>query len=219
MRQVVIEIEPNEAARRAQRPMFAHIHSYEVLEVLKMDHVEGLYVDLIECRTREGVSIYELDRIGDMEVLSVISSVGDRHTVLVKGHETAATRSMFDDAGLDLVYTAPSLISEDRIVVSLIGTQRNLTSFVGLVREHVGRITNMTFKRATYRRRDILSVLTEKQRAVMVAAHRHGYYDIPRRTSSARLSEKLGISRPTLLEHLRKAEGRLLAEMMAGHPV
>jgi len=217
MRKVVIEIEPYEATKEAQRPMFKDIHSYEVLEVLKVDHVEGLFVDLIECRLKENASIHELKRIGNMEVLSVIKSDGDKHTCLVKGHESDTAKVKFKEEELDLIYTTPSMISEDKVIVSFISGQREMMRFAEMVREHVGRITKMTFKQATYDKKDLLSVLTDKQRGIMMAAFRHGYYDIPKRISSERLSHQVNISRPTLLEHLRKAERRILAEIMAGY--
>ncbi len=217
MRQVIIELEPYEETKAASASTFTHIHSYEVLEVLKMDHEEGLYVDLIECHTKEGVSIDDLRTIGDMEVLSVIRSEGDRHTCLVRGHESDDTKNMFKEAELDLIYTTPSIISEDRITVSFIGAQKDLMTFVELVKEYVGKITNMTFKRAVYQKKDVISVLTDKQREVMVAAYRHGYYDLPKRISSESLSGKVNISKPTLLEHLRKAERRIFTEIMEGY--
>lgn len=218
MRQVTIEIELSVAAREERRSTFEHIQSYEVLEVLKMDYEEALFVDLIECITKEGVSIHDLPSIGNMEVLSIIKSEGNRHTCLVKGREEGEAKDSYKELDLDLVYTTPSYQSEDRVVISFIGAQKNLMTFVEMFKyADFGKITNMTFKRAAYQRKDLLSVLTDKQREVMVAAYRHGYYDIPKGISSARLSEKVDISKPTLLEHLRKAEGRILAEIMAGY--
>ena len=101
MRKVIIEIEPYEAVREAQRPMFTHIHSYEVLEVLNLDHVKGLYVDLIECRLKENVSIEELSSIGNLEILSVVRSEGDRHICLVLGHETEETAGQVRGLGTE----------------------------------------------------------------------------------------------------------------------
>ena len=75
----------------------------------------------------------------------------------------------------------------------------------------------MTFKKAAYQKHDILSVLTEKQREILVAAQKYGYYDYPKKISSELLSKKVNISRATLVQHLRKAEGRILAEIMAGY--
>jgi predicted DNA binding protein len=218
MRQVTIEIELKEAAREERRATFEHIHSYEVLEVLKMDYEQALFVDLIECVTKEGVSIHDLPVIGHMEVLSVIKSEGNRHTCLVKGREEGEMANNYAELDLDLIYTTPSFQSEDRVVLSFIGEQRNLMRFVEMLRgADFGTITNMTFKRGAYQRRDLLSVLTDRQREVMVAAFRFGYYDLPKGISSQRLAERVGMSKPTMLEHLRKAERRILAEIMAGY--
>jgi predicted DNA binding protein len=216
MRKVVMEIEPYETTKEAQRSMFTHIRSYEVLEVLKMDHMKGLYVDLIECHLKENVSIDELDSIGNMDILSVIRSEGDKHICLVLGHEAEAATDVFRE--LNLIYTAPSLISEDRVIVSFISGQKDMMRFVEVVKANIGKVVNMSFKQSTYEKKDILSVLTDKQREIMTAAYRYGYYDIPKRISSEQLSEKVNLSKPTLLEHLRKAEYRIFTVMLAGSP-
>jgi predicted DNA binding protein len=216
MRKVIIEIEPYETTKEAQRPMFTHIRSYEVLEVLKMDHVKGLFVDLIECHLKENVSIDELTSIGNMDILSVIRSEGDKHICLVLGHEAKEANDVFKE--LNLIYTAPSLISEDRVIVSFISGQKEMMSFVELVKAHIGKVVTISIKQSTYEKKDILSILTDKQREVMAAAYRYGYYDIPRRISSEKLSEKVNLGKPTLFEHLRKAERRIITEILAGSP-
>lgn len=57
---------------------------------------------------------------------------------------------------------------------------------------------------------DLDDRLTERQREVFEAARCRGYYDLPRRITSAALADELGIAKATLLEHLRKAESKLL---------
>jgi predicted DNA binding protein len=218
MRKVTVEIELGKWVKEVRRPIFEHIRSYEVLEVLKIDYEEGLYVDLVEFETREGVDIRDLEHIGNMEVLSILKSEGDRHTCIIRGHETEMTSDEYKELDLDLVYTTPSYQSEDRMVISFIGAQRNLLRFVELMRgSDIGEITNMSITGADYQKRYVLSVLTDKQREVMVAAYRYGYYDLPKRISSERLAERVGISKPTMLEHMRKAERRIMGEIMAGH--
>ena len=59
-----------------------------------------------------------------------------------------------------------------------------------------------------------LDRLTERQRAVLRAAHRLGYYKVPRRISSRGLGRVLGLRAPTVVEHLRKAEQRLLDSLL-----
>ena len=68
-----------------------------------------------------------------------------------------------------------------------------------------------------YQKHDILSVLTEKQRDILITAHENGYYDYPKKINSEKLSEKVKVSKATLVQHLRKAEGRLLSEILTGY--
>lgn len=51
---------------------------------------------------------------------------------------------------------------------------------------------------------------SERQREVFHLAQQEGYYEWPRQTSASELADQLEISKTTLLEHLRKAEAKLL---------
>jgi predicted DNA binding protein len=53
--------------------------------------------------------------------------------------------------------------------------------------------------------------LTDRQLEVLEAAFEAGYYDWPRETSGGELADRLGISQPTLSEHLTTAERELLS--------
>lgn len=217
MRKMTIELSPNEATREVMRPVFEDIYSYEVLEMLKVDFERGMCVDLIVVELREHLSIDELTSIGRMEILNVLLSVGNRHTCLVKYIEDEASREVFREFDLDLIHVPPTKVSEDRMVTTVIGTNDHLNRYVELMRETTGRIEGITMKQAVYERKELLSILTEKQRDALVTAHRYGYYEYPRRINSTRLAEKVSISKPTLVQHLRKAEGRIMDEIMAGY--
>ncbi|WP_158055489.1 helix-turn-helix domain-containing protein [Halorussus halophilus] len=52
--------------------------------------------------------------------------------------------------------------------------------------------------------------LSTRQREVFELARQNGYYTWPREVSAAELADEVGISKATLLEHLRKAEVKLL---------
>jgi len=57
---------------------------------------------------------------------------------------------------------------------------------------------------------DAWSGLTDKQVEALVAAHRAGYYDWPRRCSATQLAKGLGLSSSAFLDHLRTAEARII---------
>lgn len=56
--------------------------------------------------------------------------------------------------------------------------------------------------------------LTDRQQEVLEAAFTAGYYEWPRETSGKELAEQLGISQPTLSEHLTAAERKLLSLLL-----
>ena len=60
-----------------------------------------------------------------------------------------------------------------------------------------------------------VNCLTEKQQEAIALAFRLGYFDTPRKISVDELAKKLGFASSTLAVHLRRAERRLLAEMLA----
>lgn len=54
--------------------------------------------------------------------------------------------------------------------------------------------------------------LTDRQFEAIECALSEGYFEWPREVDSEAIAEKLGVSRATFLEHLRKAESKLLTE-------
>ncbi|WP_251344277.1 helix-turn-helix domain-containing protein [Haloplanus halophilus] len=52
--------------------------------------------------------------------------------------------------------------------------------------------------------------LSDRQREVFELARLRGYYEWPREVSAAELAAELGLAKATVLEHLRKAEAKLL---------
>ncbi|KAB1193373.1 hypothetical protein GJR96_07915 [Haloferax sp. MBLA0076] len=57
-----------------------------------------------------------------------------------------------------------------------------------------------------------MDTLSDRQREVYELARRRDYYTWPREVSAAELADELDISKATLLEHLRKAESKLLGD-------
>jgi predicted DNA binding protein len=60
----------------------------------------------------------------------------------------------------------------------------------------------------------LFSGLTEKQMEAVLAAHRHGYYNLPRAADVKTIAAKEKVPRTTFQEHLMKAENKLLAALI-----
>jgi predicted DNA binding protein len=152
-----------------------------------------------------------------MEIINVLKSDGNKHTCLVKHREPEDSREIFKEFDLDLIYSTPFVISNEKLTFSVIGDNKNLNKFIELIKIHAGKIENMAFKKAAYQKHDILTVLTDKQRDIVIVAKKHGYYKYPRKINSGELAQKIGISKGTALEHLRKAEERLMENILVGY--
>jgi predicted DNA binding protein len=216
MRTLTLEIEPFETVKEEMAETFTHIRSYEILETLKMDYREGICIEIMEFTLKEGASIHDIRTVGNMEILSVLKSIDSKHTCLIRYTEPEETKGQFQESDLGLVHTIPTIITPEKFTISMMGERKNLADFVEMIR-NAGTIRKMAFRRAAYQKADILAILTDKQREVMVAAFQNGYYDYPKKISSERLCRKVSISKPTLLQHMRKAEGRILKEIMTGY--
>lgn len=60
----------------------------------------------------------------------------------------------------------------------------------------------------------LLDGLTDRQIDAVLLGYRHGLYGSPRRTTAAAIASSVGLSRSTFEEHLRKAENRMIANLV-----
>jgi len=217
MRKLTIEMEPEEGFHEMMKEAFQKIESYEILEALKINYEEGICVDLIEVTTRPGIMIEDVGSIDKMEIINVIRSNGNKHTCLAKYFETEENMEDFRESDLDLIQSTPTIVAPDKVTATMIGESENLNKFVEMIKKSGGKVLNINITKAAYQKHNLLNVLTEKQKGILITAHRHGYYKYPKKINSQELSDKVNIGKATLVQHLRKAEGRLLDEILAGY--
>jgi len=60
----------------------------------------------------------------------------------------------------------------------------------------------------------VMPFLTKNQKKALELAYQSGYYDFPRKIELRNLAKKAGISLSTFREHLRKAEKRIIPNLM-----
>lgn len=99
--------------------------------------------------------------------------------------------------------------------ISLLGTRPQLKRFLKELREMGVHYRVQSLRRSGPFSKSPLGVLTARQRDVLVTAYRLGYYDLPRKGNSAGVAKALKLGKSTTVEHLRKAEKRLLDRIIS----
>ncbi|NYT12762.1 MAG: hypothetical protein GKC03_09510 [Methanomassiliicoccales archaeon] len=118
-------------------------------------------------------------------------------------------------------YLEPSLIKggwEQYRVFSY--GKENLNLIVNEVQAQGGEVKILSLKQLVYGLPDpflpsssILAGLTERQISTLAEAFSLGYFEEPSQVSADKLANRMGVSRSTFSEHLRKAERKLIANL------
>lgn len=154
--------------------------------------------DEIAARLRESDAVRRVGTVGDATILVRKRSCGAigiirKHNGMLVGIDRAF--------GTERVFDVMAFSREDikRIVDELgeLGTA------------HVERLARVPDRPAG---------LSKRQYEVVEAALEAGYYDWPRESDAESVADQLGITHPTFLEHLRKAEKKLLERAVNGRP-
>jgi hypothetical protein len=111
----------------------------------------------------------------------------------------------------------PDFLDVDRMKVEMIGKEDEIKKLL----QYASKWGNNSFKvlgltSIDAKGESLLSKLTLRQRHMLLAAYALGYYDVPRRISSDDLSTHLDVDKSTIVEHLRKAERKLIGGIIAG---
>lgn len=117
-------------------------------------------------------------------------------------------RGAFGDVRLDMLQLEPDGVA----LASVTGTRAATAKFVARLEEEGGRFDIRHVAPA----KPAPGILTPPQEAAIIAALRHGYYDVPRPINLHELAGKLGVSSASLSERLRRAEGRIIRRFAAG---
>ncbi|MBI0584259.1 MAG: helix-turn-helix domain-containing protein [Methanomassiliicoccus sp.] len=99
----------------------------------------------------------------------------------------------------------------------------NILRLVGLVQEHGGMVRLESMRQIRLPSftgemlvpvENLVDGLTAKQSEVLVLALERGYFENPARISADEMARLAGLSRSTFMEHLRKAENKLLVNVL-----
>ena len=116
-----------------------------------------------------------------------------------------------------LMTRPPDFLDVDRMKVELIGKEneiKKLLHYTNKWGDNSFKILGLTS--IDTKGESLLSKLTPRQRQMLLTAYALGYYDVPRKISSDDLSRHLNVDKSTIVEHLRKAERKLMGGIIAG---
>ena len=214
MRRLILEISEKELSKFGleMRP-YQKIKSLEFLHFLRQDPKEFAVISRIEFKD-DSSKIKDMLAGGLLAEVQLLEQEKSRtYTVFLKGGPSLS--SIIDSLGVGGYLFPPLEISGSKLTFSFLGSAKQVGEFIKKITALGIRNRVVLLTEANFSPDSPLNKLTEKQREVLIAAYKLGYYDIPRRINSEKLAKKLNIGSSTLGEHLRKAERRLLMHILA----
>ena len=216
MRKLIVELKIKQGFLEMIDFLLKKTESIELIELIKIDFEKGIKMGIAALNMKKGYTIEDINIPTFMEMLTVLKQDGNRYIVLSKVKFLKQFSTMAQQFNLDIIWTTPSIFTKEKLVLSVIGNEENLKQFLAVIK-NLGTVSKTSFTTSPFQEQTILSCLTPKQKEILIAAKHHGYYSYPRKINSSELSEKVGLSKPTVVQHLRKAEIRLVSNILTGY--
>lgn len=216
MRRVTLEFNYHDAWKQIFGSNTDNVEVVEALRCFKCD-LEGL---AIICRIRlkdKSMDIKDLVGKGLLTNIEILYREKDGSIVVfIEGRSCVPQPPKGARVPKLLMARPPDFLDIDRMKVEVVGKEMDVKKLL----QHANKWSN-TYKilgltSVDAKAESPLSKLTAKQKQVLLTAFALGYYDVPRRVSSEDLSRHLKADKSTIVEHLRKAERRLIDGIIAG---
>jgi len=213
MRRLVVEISQDEISKFSpSAELLEKIESLEIIYHLRFDK-DG-FAGICRIKVKDSnLDLRRLVGVGGLVRLELLSDEKDEHIVYME----TRTRNMAWFRGPDSpeVYLCPPIEFKDRkLKLTFVGNLNEIKKLLARAEKVGQKFKILSMTDARFSPDSILHVLTEKQRKILSLAYTNGYYDVPRKIDSEKLAQMLKIVKSTLVEHLRKAEKRLITDIM-----
>ena len=213
MRRIIVDVPRGDLARFEGIPNLEAVESFRVVHQFRFDRtiVAGICAVKFRSDRLSPTSLVGNAGIAKVELLSRLND--GAFLVYFEGRPTAAWGRLVASTGGHL--HPPFELTPKAWRISVVGTSRQLDLFLAKLRSLRIRYGVRSVGVAEFGDQSPLSALTRRQRDVLSTAYRLGYYEVPRRADSARVARSLHLAKSTTVEHLRKAEKRLLDRLLA----
>ena len=226
VRRLVIEISTEQFGSRGQvvpaaaANVLAKVKSIEMLHILRMVPGEFAAIARIELRD-PNFSIEEIFALEGLQGSKLEHELLDREsdvvfTYFIRSKTNVRSPGFVGQRELMPYLSTPFEFKDGKLRITLLGNSSQVKRYLTdlskqtLVKYRVASLTDARFPPNSP-----IGRLTDKQRRVLITAYRLGYYDVPRRVTSEELAKKLNLVKSTFSAHVRKAERRLLAELLS----
>ncbi|MCW3999294.1 MAG: helix-turn-helix domain-containing protein [Candidatus Bathyarchaeota archaeon] len=218
MRRLILEVFEKELAKIGiEFPEFRPIKSLELLYFLRQDQNEFAAISQVEFKDPESDLDLKVETLlkGGFLVEAQILERQKNGACIMFMRGGPSLSSLLSAIGIESGYLfTPIGIGEGKIRFSFLGSEQQIKDFMEKVSVLGIRYRVVLLADASFSPTSPLNQLTEKQREVLLAAYKMGYYDIPRKITTEELARKLDLADSTVVEHLRKAERRLIRQLM-----
>jgi hypothetical protein len=214
MRRLVVEISQDDISKFSHTgDLLEKIESLEIIYHLKFD-MDG-FAGICRVRVKDAsLDLRQLVGLGGLARVELLSEQKGEHIVYM---ETRTSQmAWFRGPDAPDVYLCPPIEFKDRrLKLTFLGNAGEMKKLLARADQVGQEFKILSLTDARFSPDSILQKLTEKQRRILSLAYESGYYDLPRRIGSEELARKSDIVKSTLLEHLRKAENRLITGILA----
>jgi predicted DNA binding protein len=216
MRKLTVDLKVKDEYLEMLNFILDKVESIELIELVKLDFEQGVKMGIAALNMKEGYTIEDIELPEFMDMITILKQEGNRYVIFAKVKFLKKFMGFAQKFNIDIIWDTPSIFKKGKMILSVTGEEENLKKFLEVIKM-LGEVQSMSFKKATFNEQSILSCLTEKQREILIAAKQNGYYKYPRKINSEELSKKIGLSKPTVVQHLRKAEIRLISNILTGY--
>lgn len=217
MRRVTLEFNYQDAWKQIFGSNAEKVEILEALRCFKCD-LEGL---AIICRIKlkdKSMNVKDLIGKGLLTNIEVLYKEKDgSQVVFIEGRSVVPQPPKGTPPTKLLVARPPDFLDVNRMKAEVIGKERDIKKFLQYTNKwsntyKILGLTSVDTKAESH----LSKLLTVKQRQALLTAFALGYYDVPRRISSEELSYHLDADKSTIVEHLRKAERKLIDGIISG---